>query len=255
MTTTTTLREIVCASELWEQLIEGGDTLVYTDVMRAACGHHVPFAIGGSQAMSLYVGRLRRSKDLDIYVKPEDGEELIAMLTAMGFTDYFDTKPYDRRWIYRAVKGESIVDVIWSMANQRTRVDDAWLTRGMQVDIEGCRLRLIPLEEMLWSKLYVLQRDRCDWPDILNLLDATHQHLNWRHLIDRLEEDKPLLGALLHIYAWLRPDGARRVPAWVWLELTPTLGPVDAEQVRHRAELLDTRPWFLSADSGRAPKP
>lgn len=246
------MREIVCASELWEQLIEGDEGPLYSEVMRSACATHVPFAIGGSQAMSLYVGRLRRSKDLDIYVKPSDRDELISMLTAMGFGDYYETKAYDRQWIYRAVKGESIVDVIWSMANQRTEVDDGWLTRGMQVDIEGCRVRLIPLEEMLWSKLYVLQRDRCDWPDILNLLDAVHSRLDWRHLLNRLEEDKPLLSAILHIYTWLRPDASRRIPPWVWLELGHAEGDFDAGQTSHRASLLDTRPWFLSA--GTEPK-
>ena len=135
------LREIVCASEIWEQLVEGEEGLAYTTVMRSACSTHVPFAIGGSQAMSIYIGRLRRSKDLDIYVKPEDRDAIIAMLHDLGFHDYYDTKAYDRRWIYRSVKDDNIVDIIWSMANQRTQVDDAWLTRGMQVDIEGCRLR------------------------------------------------------------------------------------------------------------------
>lgn len=242
------LREVVCASELWEKLVADSDTAIYHDVMRSACQRGAPFALGGSQAMSLYVGRLRVSKDLDIYVKPDDRDHFIGMLTELGFEDYHEQKPYDRRWIYRGIRGDSIVDVIWSMANRRTEVDDDWLMRGMEVDIEGCRVRLIPLEEMLWSKLYVLQRDRCDWPDILNLLDNTHQQLDWRRLLNRLGPDKALLAGLLHIYAWLRPDQARKTPAWVWLELTPEFA-ADAprEQMLHRVELLDSRPWFLSA--------
>ena len=95
---------------------------------------------------------------------------MIDLLINMGFTDFYDQHAYDRSWIFRSTFGEDIVDVIWGMANHRTEVDTAWIQRGPVVDFEGRPLRLIPVEELIWSKLYVLQKDRCDWPDILNLI-------------------------------------------------------------------------------------
>src|SRR5581483_4784667 len=49
-----------------------------------------------------------------------------------------------------------------------------------EVEAGGERFRLLPPEELLWSKLYVLQHERCDWPDILNLLQEMGSGMNWR---------------------------------------------------------------------------
>jgi hypothetical protein len=111
--------------------------------------------------------------------------------------DYFDTKPYDRNWIYRAHDGDVIVDSIWAMANKRAQVDRGWLERGPEIEMFGQNFRVVPPEELIWSKLYVLQRDRCDWPDILNLISATGSYLDWNHLLGRVEHDLPLIRGLL----------------------------------------------------------
>ena len=43
---------------------------------------------------------------------------------------------------------------------------------------------MIAPEELLWQKLYILQRDRCDWPDVLNLIYALGPLLDWEHLLE-----------------------------------------------------------------------
>ena len=107
----------------------------------------------------------------------------IDMMGQCGLEDYFDVRPYNREWIYRAFAGDVIVDSIWAMANRRAEVDEGWLSRGPLIRMFGQEFRAIPPEELIWSKLYVLQRDRCDWPDILNLICATGPNLDWNHLI------------------------------------------------------------------------
>jgi hypothetical protein len=91
--------------------------------------------------------------------------------------------------------------------------------------------------------LYVLQRDRSDWPDILNILYATGPSLDWDRLIRRVGSDAPLLEAILTILVWLCPARAVRIPAAVRRRLreaarAPRVG------IPHD-DLLDTRPWFL----------
>ena len=56
-------------------------------------------------------------------------------------------------------------------------------------------MKVLPLEEFLWCKMYIMQRDHCDWTDVFNLLYAIGERLDWKHLIERLEEDVPLLMA------------------------------------------------------------
>src|SRR3954468_24321856 len=95
----------------------------------------------------------RDTRDLDLYTFERDREQLIQLLTSLGFVDYFEQKPYDRQWIYRSWKDGTIIDVIWAMANRRATVDDRWL-QGPTVEVDGHRIHLLAPEEMIWNKLY-----------------------------------------------------------------------------------------------------
>lgn len=232
----------------WGQLIPPDQWKVYKSVIDAATEENLPFALGGGLAVGAYTGRLRNTKDLDIYILPEHRQRIIDIMSRCGLVDYFDKLPYDREWIYRGNQGDVIFDAIWSMANQRARVDDQWLSRGPEIRMFDIGLRVIPPEELIWSKLYVMQRDRCDWPDILNLIHCTGPYLDWNHLLRRVAEDEPLLKGLLSIFSWISPQKARSIPQRVWEKLGLPF-PSDAvtsdpEGRPARPDLLDTRPWF-----------
>jgi hypothetical protein len=102
----------------------------------------------------------------------------------------------------------------------------------------------MPVEEFAWCKLYILQRDRCDWTDIFNILAVNGDRIDWAHLIDRVGPDLPLLRGLLSVYGWVHPERAARLPGELWPQFgLPALetGPVDWEA---RARYLDSRAWF-----------
>ena len=220
---------------------------IYGGVLRAARLRGISNAVGGSGALAMYCGMIRPIKDLDLYIKPEDAEAMIALLQEQGLRDYYDQLPYDRGWIYRSTADDTIVDVIWQMANRRTQVDDAWLTYGEEIEIAGEPARLMPLEELVWTKIYVLQRDRSDWPDILNIIDVAADRIDWRRLVERVGEDTPLLFALMNIFGWLRPHCANRLPGWLRKEACVSNGERDGiELTRRRAALLDSREWLTS---------
>ena len=229
----------------WEQRIPPDEWSVYQQVIRQARAAGVRFAFGGAFATAVYTGELRNTKDFDFYVTPADRDRMIQAMAQAGLTDHFERLSYDRQWIYRASRGDIIVDTIWAMANQRAIVDDYWLVRGPEVTIFGERLRAIPVEELIWSKLYVLQRERCDWTDVFNLLDARAEAVDWDHLLGRLEDDAPLLAGALDVFAWLAPHRVAGIPRRVRTELgLRDLSPPDSEVSRVRADLLDSRPWF-----------
>lgn len=218
---------------------------VYDCVLSRISAEGITFALGGAIAYAGYTGRLRNTKDLDIYVVPEDRDRAITCLTACGLKDYFDELPYDRSWIYRGKKNDAIMDVIFAMANGRTQVTRDWLERGPSVQGRGQTFRIIPAEELIWSKLYVVQRERCDWPDVLNVIDSAGPSLNWHHLLDLLGEDRPLLRSVLSIYSWVTPAGALRLPQSLWRNLD--LPAPNTNEGKERMHLLDTRPWFGKA--------
>jgi hypothetical protein len=218
---------------------------IYHRVIDACKAAGLEFAVGGGLAIGVYTGLWRETKDIDLYVLPQDREAMIQILSRLGLQDYYDQLSYDRAWIYRSVQDKTIVDVIWAMANHKTEIDERWVKGGPEVTIRGETFRLVPPEEMIWAKLYVVQKDRCDWPDVLNLLYAQRDKLDWGHLLDRLGEDAPILHAALIVFGWLCPTLAEELPKWLWKELQ-NARPSDStgEGGRRRAELLDRRPWF-----------
>ena len=167
---------------LWPERFPPEQWALYKRVMKDARARGLNFAIGGALASTTYSGQWRNTKDIDLYIKASDREKMLAILSDAGLADYYDEKPYDRNWIYRSWRDDLIVDVMWAMANQRAQVDDDWL-RGPEVEVEGELFRLLPPEETLWSKLYVMQRDRCDWPDAFSLLSKIGPEIDWRHLL------------------------------------------------------------------------
>lgn len=234
-----------------EDYIPDDQWAIFRPAIQAVRGLAVPFAIGGGMAISVYTGQWRNSKDIDLYVLPGDRERVIAAVLGTGLGDLFDAQPYDRAWIFRAVRDGVIVDVMWALANGAGEVEPAWLSRGGCADIRGEALRLLAPEEMFWSKVHVLQRDRCDWPDLLNLLYTTGAHFDWSRLLQRMATHERLLGSILAMYAWIAPGRARLLPDWLWRRLhidPPAPGP---ELCDGRVRLLDTRDWFTHVDPAR----
>lgn len=234
------------AGAAWPAQIPDEQWSIYRRVLDELEAAAIPVAFGGAFALATYTGDLRNTKDFDLYVLPGDREPAITAMTRAGLADYFAVAAYDRSWIYRGTRDDTIVDAIWAMANLRTLVDRDWLSLGPEVELRDRRVRSIPPEELIWSKLYVLQRERSDWPDVLNLLDAVGPTLDWPRLLERLGRDRPLLSAALSVFGWLAPARAAEIPGWVWDETGAPRGepPRTGALVRARADLLDSRPWF-----------
>jgi hypothetical protein len=231
----------------WSQHIPEQEWEVYDEVLDAAISRRIPFALGGAFAVATYTGCWRNTKDLDLYVLPENRERMIDLLSSLGFTDYFDVKGYDRWWIYRSHRDENIIDVIWAMANHRQQIDGLWMS-GPEVTLRGRRMKVLPAEAMLWDKLYILQRDRCDWGDVLNLLYAAGPKVNWEMLLGRIGEDSALIAGALSLFRWVAPGRAAELPSWIWerVGLAGGAGACGAaEYDKRRVDLLDRRPWFV----------
>jgi len=236
----------------WSREIPNDQWQTYAEVLDRTAARGIPFALGGAFAVAALTGFWRDTKDLDIYVLPEHREALKDVLTGLGFSDYYGVKPYDRWWIYRANRGETIVDLIWAMANHRAQIDDLWMA-GPEIELRGRRLKVLPAEAVLWDKLYIMQRERCDWPDVMNVLYWTATEVDWEYLLERMGNDRPLMAAALTIFRWLSPGRAAELPPWIWGWLglpangAETGGP---KMISERAELLDRRPWFGPGRSG-----
>lgn len=227
------------------QLISPDEWVVYQSALKAVRAANVNFLLGGAFALAVYTGKWRDTKDLDLLVMDADRKAIVDALTEAGFKDYHDQMPYDRGWIYRATRDGFIVDVIWRMANRRADVEPAWFDNATPVRVHEEVLLAVGAEELLWHKLYVMQRERCDWPDILNLLNGVGYRLDWDRLLSMVGEDELLLGGVLTTFAWLCPGRMATFPEWIrekfhLPQVTKDIPSADPEHIKW----LDTRPWF-----------
>ena len=230
----------------WAAIVPESEWAIYVKALKAVRPLGWPFMIGGAFGLACHTGRWRNTKDIDLFVMPDHHEAFVDALLKAGFVDYYDTLAYDRGWIFRAVCDGVIVDVIWNTPNRRTQVDEKWFELAPHVTLRGEELMGVPAEELLVLKSFVLQKDRCDWSDLINLLCFTAGTVDWEHVIARFGTELPLLRGLLNVFAWVCPVEAAQIPEPIRTRLkVEIVMPENPEAItRERVNLLDTRPWF-----------
>lgn len=230
----------------WSTLIPDDQWEVFRRGTRAIQQAGVTALLGGAMALATYTRHWRSTKDVDVIVLPRDRENVVTAIREAGFDDYFTREPYDRSWIFRGFKDDVIFDVIWELPNHRVTIDDAWFERAWRIRLRDEVYAAVPPEELVRVKLYVMQRERCDWVDVLNVLGGAADEIDWAWLVRRMGRDLPLLHAVLAIFNWMSPNRARVLPDWLRQQLAlPQPESEDAEGMEERrVRLFDSRPWF-----------
>jgi hypothetical protein len=232
----------------WTKSVPEQEFAIYAKALDAVRPLGLPYLLGGAFGLAAHTGRWRNTKDLDLFVMPAHHEQFVQSLTRAGFHDYYERLAYDRGWIYRAILDDVIVDIIWDTPNRRCHVDEAWIERAVHLDFRGESALAVPPEEMIFIKSFVMQKDRCDWTDLINILCFQSAHLDWKHLIHRFGPELPILRALLNIFSWICPLEAAQIPENIRTRLgVEIILPEDpAATTRVRKNLLDSRPWFAA---------
>lgn len=183
--------------------------------LRALSRAHVPFLVAGAYAYFEYTGTCRETKDLDVCLLESDLAHAFRVLEAAGF----HTELLDPRWLGKAYAGDQYIDLIFSSGNGVTRVDELWFTHARRAVILGQPCRIVPVEEMIWSKAFVNERDRYDGADVNHLIYACGDGLDWVRLLDRFASNWEVLFAHLILYRFTYPSARNKVPKWVIDEL------------------------------------
>jgi hypothetical protein len=77
----------------------------------------------------------------------------------------------------------------------------------------GFPVRLMPVEEMIWSKAFLMERERFDGADVAHLLLATGDRLDWNRLLDRFGDNWRVLLAHLVLFGYIYPGRQGIIPA------------------------------------------
>ena len=191
----------------------------YCRVVEILSGAEIPFLVGGAYALHLYTGIERHTKDFDIFFRPDDAPRALGVLAAAGYRTEL-TFPH---WLGKVFGPDAFIDVIFSSGNGVAQVDDAWFAHAPAGEVLDMPVRLCPAEETIWSKGYVMERERYDGADIAHILRAYGDRLDWQRLLKRFGLDWRVLLHHLILFGFIYPGERARVPEWVMAELLDRL--------------------------------
>ena len=188
---------------------------VFDTTINAIQGAGIPYVLMGGVA-SATVGRPRVTRDIDVFVRPEDARHVIDVLAKAGF----ETEERHPHWLYKGWKDGILVDVIFRSSGD-IYLDDEMLERSTEGEYKGSRFRLIPPEDLLVIKAIVHDEHMPrHWHDALGIVAA--DELDWDYLLRRARHGARRVLSLL-LYA---QSNDLLVPANVLRQLFDTIDEV-----------------------------
>jgi len=183
----------------------------YRDVLTSLERANVPVLVGGAFAFSHFTGIQRPTKDFDVFLRREHIDRALATLAEAGFHTEL-TFPH---WLAKARSDEFLVDLIFGSGNGVAPVDDAWFDNAVQAEAVGIPVWICPAEELLWSKAFVMERERYDGADVMHILHTRGQRLDWTRVVDRFGDYWRVLLFNLVLFGFVYPGEESPAPRWV----------------------------------------
>jgi hypothetical protein len=199
----------------------------------------VPYIVSGAYAIYEHTGIYRETKDLDLFLQPEHIVEAARALRAEGFR----TRLEQPHWLAKATLGDHFVDLIFGMGNGLALIDEDWYRHSKPAILAANPVRVAPIEELIWHRLFINERHRQDMADIAHLILCQGSAIDWDRLVRKTGEHWPLLLAQLQMFAYIYPEARSFIPDSLVEEL---LGRARQDLTRPRSGELVTRGPLIS---------
>ena len=206
-----------------QSIVETPSRLFYRQAMEVLNRAGVPFLVGGAFAFIHQAGIDKSTKDLDLFARPRDVQRLLEACALAGY----EAELVFSHWLAKIRSPEGFNDVIFNSGNGVATVDDWWFEHATPCTVLGVSVKIAPPEETIWSKAFVMERERFDGADVVHLILAHAERLDWTRLLARFGPHWRVLLAHLILFGFIFPSERSRVPGWVTQEL---LKRVETEQ-------------------------
>lgn len=171
----------------------------------------IPYVVSGAYAIYEHTGIYRETKDLDLFLDPSHIVEAMAALREEGFVSRLE-QPH---WLAKATLGEHFVDLIYGMGNGLALIDEDWYRYSKPAILAARQVRVAPVEELIWHRLFISERHRQDMADILHLILCQGHRLDWDRLVQKTGDHWPLLLAQLQLFGYVYPEARSQLPVEV----------------------------------------
>lgn len=139
-------------------------------------------------------GRPRWTHDLDVFTRPQHARHLLQRFAEAGF-DVTEDDPF---WLFKAVKDNVLVDIIFRSVGD-IYLDDEMLARAQHGDFRGRCVPVVSAEDLVVIKaLAHAEHSPRHWHDALAII-ARHD-IDWDYLLSRARHGPRRVLSLL-IYA------------------------------------------------------
>lgn len=175
----------------------------------------IEYRVGGTCALNLYLDMCRHTKDLDVFCRPSDYPRLLQAAREA----HFHTEVEDERWIAKVKQGSHFCDIVFGSANSAAPIISQWFKEVHPAKIWGVNVNLLPPTEMIWSKVFIMDRVKFDGNDVAHLILKQYRHVNWKRLLTYMEAHWEVLLIHLLYFRYVYPTERHLVPKWLLEEL------------------------------------
>ena len=106
------------------------------------------------------------------------------------------------------------------MGNAVLVVNSEWIERAIPDFVFGVPCRVLAAEEVIASKIFVSRRERFDGADVMHLIRACGESLDWNRIQALLSPHWEMLYWSLVLFSYVYPAHTNLVPPKVWEDLT-----------------------------------
>lgn len=187
----------------------------YRNVLEILNRNSLPYLVGGAYAFNYHTGLNRYTRDFDIFIAQADYDRISKVLIEVGYNTEL-TYPH---WLAKVHFNGDFIDLIFSSGNGIAEVDKVWFDYAVPAEILGIETKICPVEETIWSKAFIMERERFDGADVAHLILTCGQKMDWPRLASRFTPHWRLLLCHLVLFGFIYPTHRDLVPTQVMDEL------------------------------------
>ena len=151
----------------------------------------IAFAVSGGLA-AWARGGPPSENDVDLVIRAQDADRAMAALEAAGMRT--DRPP--EGWLVKAWHDDVLIDLIYAPSG--FDIDDDILGEAGELTVDGMPMPVLPITEVLVSKLCALNERRLDFEGLLQITRALREQVDWERL-RRRTADSPFARAFLFL--------------------------------------------------------
>lgn len=140
----------------------------------------IPFALAGGFAAWVH-GAPESDHDADFVVREHDVEKARAVLEE---TEGLRVEDPVENWLFKAYHGGALVDLIFRLGG--AAVTEEMLERTDSFDVFGVPMPVLRATDVVAEKMRVLTEQRCNFSDLLPVVRALREQVDWGEVADRV---------------------------------------------------------------------